>query len=201
MKNFVYYINEKNEMEEFFEKRTNKHINLVKKYAKEIESNFPNETKGLIDQAEKHDQSKFELPEKDPYILLSWNKENEKNGKSLNLKKIDKDNIAKATLHHIQNNKHHPEFWDPNKDKLTIKQFNIQNRDKLKDKINNATEMDNISMAEMIADWLAMGEELGNTAKSWADKNVNKRWKFNNKQTNFINEILDKIETKRKATI
>ena len=45
---------------------------------------------------------------------------------------------------------------------------------------------------EMVADWCAMSEEKGNTPKEWADKVVNKRWKFTSEQTKLIYTLIDK---------
>jgi len=38
-----------------------------------------------------------------------------------------------------------------------------------------------------------MSEEKGNTPQTWADKNVNIRWKFNDKQKELIYKILNSI--------
>lgn len=43
-----------------------------------------------------------------------------------------------------------------------------------------------------------MGEEKGNTVRSWADKNVNVRWKFTEDQVNLIYELIDFLEDEDK---
>ncbi len=40
---------------------------------------------------------------------------------------------------------------------------------------------------------MAMSEEKGGTPKNWADKNVNVRWKFTDKQKDLIYELIEKI--------
>ncbi len=59
------------EMEEWFNKRTKYHIDLVQKYASKIEQLDP-KFKGLSKRAEKHDASKYKNIEKIPYIFISW---------------------------------------------------------------------------------------------------------------------------------
>jgi hypothetical protein len=45
----------------------------------------------------------------------------------------------------------------------------------------------------MCADWMAMAEEKGTNPLTWAEKNVNIRWKFTEGQTKKIYEILNTI--------
>jgi len=57
-------------MIEHFNKRTNLHIDLVKKFAKKLIENHP-ELKQLQKQANNHDQSKFKSPEYEPYLHIN----------------------------------------------------------------------------------------------------------------------------------
>jgi len=61
------------------------------------------------------------------------------------------------------------------------------------DKMVDATKMSDLDIAEMTADWAAMGEERGNSPKEWADKNVNKRWKFTKDQEKLIYELIKSV--------
>jgi hypothetical protein len=190
-----YYLKEDNEitdeMIDWFNKRTTSHIDLVKKYAKKIEEYNPKRFKGLIKQTEDHDKLKFEEPERTPYIKLSW-KHKQDNYKSY--KKpgtINDEEINNATLHHILNSPHHPEAWQNKKDGLV----NKDNRDKPPKEIVDATKMPDINIAEMLADWMAMSEELKkNTTKEWADQNIGVRWKFTDDQKDLIYELIDNIK-------
>ena len=92
-----------------FVDRTNNHIALVKKAAAEIVDVYP-EYAELLSQVEMHDASKFEEPELSPYIELTWLKKRNQDDDG------DKD-IEEATLHHIKNNKHHPEYHNKSKAK------------------------------------------------------------------------------------
>ena len=117
-----------------------------------------------------------------PYIELTW----EKNNKDY---KSTKD-INEATLHHIKNNKHHPEYH--NKDKANI---SSTNRDE-SIKCISAKNMDDISVAEMVADWQAMSEELKtNTSREWFDDVKDNRWSFSKKQEKLINKLLKVFES------
>lgn len=167
------------EKKEFFTKRTNKHIELVKKAAKKIVEEYK-EYKKLSEQVKNHDDSKFEEPEMTPYIELTWQKKDNKKGKTTK-------EINEATLHHVKNNKHHPEYHLDDKNDANI---TSEDRDK-SEKCVDAKNMDDISVAEMVADWQAMAEELKtNTAREWFDDVKNVRWKFSKKQENLIDKLL-----------
>jgi len=133
------------EKERFFVDRTNNHIDLVKKAAKKIVDRYP-EFKDLLANAEVHDDSKFHEPERTPYLDLTWNK-------FKGIKDTDA-RINKATLYHITTNTHHPEYW--NKEKANL---DPNNRDKSAECLD-ASKMTHLAIAEMIADWVAMGMEI-----------------------------------------
>ena len=168
-------------MKDFFNERTNKHIERVKKNAQLIEDHFLR-LKGLVDQAEFHDKSKFSKPELEPYVILTWSKKNK-----IDLSDIQKKEINKATEYHVKNNRHHPEFHDTS-DEPTI---NPLDRDKPL-RLIDGTSMTDIDIAEMCSDWQAMSQELNQgNYKKWADNYVNKRWKFNENQVKLIYDILN----------
>lgn len=173
---------------EHFLSRTNMHVQLVKDNAATLVKRYA-ELVQLLVQVELHDASKYIEPELSPYIELSWYKKlKEKPPECLN------DNINKATLHHIKNNLHHPEYH--NKDKANI---NTTNRDDSIECID-ASNMDYISIAEMVCDWVAMGTEIGNSARSWYNKTKDKRWKFTSRQEDFIDSILRVFEQSNSDT-
>lgn len=168
---------------QYFLDRTNKHIGLVQQAAKRIVEVYP-EFAELIEIAYKHDASKFIEPELTPYVAITWNK---KRNNYFNRKELQ-DNYE-ATLHHVKNNKHHPEYW--NKSEANI---NLNDRDK-SDKCIDASKMEDTYVAEMIADWQAMSEELGtNTTREWFDKQKNIRWKFSKHQEDLIDKLLKVFE-------
>jgi hypothetical protein len=184
-----------NEMETWFEERTNRHINLVKKYAKLVEEYDPETFKGLTKQVENHDELKFKEPERTPYIKLTWQHKSDNYKGYKTPGTIDNKEINKATLHHILNSDHHPEFWQAKKEGL----LNTNDRDEIPKEIVDATKMPDINVAEMCCDWLAMSHELGTSVKDWADKTVNKRWKFTNHQKDFIYDLINNIPVNKET--
>lgn len=182
MKTFKQRLQE-NEKLEYFLKRTKEHIDRVKNNAEIIVRRLP-ELQGLLNQVEMHDQSKYEDPEREPYIELSWNYkigEPERNSE---------DWIHRASEHHVKHNKHHPEYWD-NDDSPTI---NHEDRDKLL-RLIDGRSMDDISIAEMVCDWQSMSQEYNEgSCRGWADKNVNVKWNFTKKQKQLIYKIIDIFE-------
>jgi len=89
-------------MKDFFDKRTKNHICLVQKYAEIIENYFP-ELSGVVDQAKDHDSSKYENPEYEPYLYITWHYRCKDNG--INFKMPEDIDDSLATLHHIKNNR------------------------------------------------------------------------------------------------
>jgi len=180
--------------EEHFKQRTNLHIGLVKKYLDKILQLKDPRIDAAILEAEKvgHDQSKFKSPEYEPYLHVNWKYYMKDQGKEYNPPKEVKDAMDTATLHHIVNNSHHPEYWqDPtNKGKL---QINSRDRDEPSGEIVDATKMPLSHIACMVADWLSMSSEKGTDPYEWANKNVDKRWKFSSNQIKLIYDLLDKV--------
>lgn len=175
---------EKSEMENFFEKRTNYHINLVRKYLDKIIQLNLNNIDNIILEQEKveHDYTKFIDPEYEPYLYITWDYKCKDEGVEFNIPEKIKEEMNKATHHHILNNKHHPEFWSEN----TISFINKDDRDKPSEKIFNCTKMPFSYIGCMVADWLAMSEEKGTNPFDWIEKNVNTRWEFTKDQKKFI---------------
>lgn len=172
------------EKKDFFYKRTNEHIERVQDAAKKIVDEYE-EYKDLLKQVKNHDNSKFKEPELTPYIELTWQKK-------VNPKFKTTKEINEATLYHVKNNKHHPEYHLKDKDDENI--LDGENRDKSK-KCVDASLMDDISLIEMVADWQAMSEEIQkNTAREWFNEQKNVRWKFSEKQEKLINKILKVFE-------
>lgn len=173
------------EMAEFFEKRTATHISLVKKWYDKLIHEYCSIP---MVQIEYHDKSKYESPEYEPYISLTWSYHCKDNNTAFNISDELQEEIRQATLHHITNNKHHPEYWDLNFDPAML---NSRDRDKPSNKMVDATQMPLPYILEMMADWLAMSEEKQTDIYEWAEKNVNVRWHFTPEQINLIESVID----------
>ena len=172
---------------EFFKERTNKHIERVIDAAEQIVEAYP-EFKEVMKIVEKHDASKFEEPEYSPYLDLTWNK-------FKGIKDTDARTNA-ATLHHITNNEHHPEFW--NKEEANLDE---NDRDSSK-KCIPVPKMSDLAIVEMVADWQAMSVELEkNTVREWYDKVKDVRWHFDERQSALIDKLIKVFETEKKANL
>jgi len=174
------------EMENWFEKRTKMHIDLVQKYCRLIEA-YDARFKGLSVQAENHDQSKYEEPERTPYIYTTWQYYCKGHNKKFEAPEGMEEKMNVATQHHVVHNLHHPEYYHVGP---VVDFINREDRDKPPKTMVNATKMPDLSIAEMVADWLAMSEEKKTKPKEWADKNVNIRWKFTPEQKEMIYELI-----------
>ena len=177
-------------MKDWFVKRTNKHIKSVQDYCKKI-ADYDSERFGkLVDQAKDHDASKFKDPEIEPYIYVTWSYKCKDDGVDWEPPEGMDEEMNESTTHHVLNNRHHPEFH-AGEDSDVI---NKEDRDNpVRDKVIDATDMPDLDIGEMVADWMAVSRERGNTPKSWADKNVNIRWKFNDEQKDLIYELIEEV--------
>lgn len=150
-----------------FKERTLKHIELVNKYAAKIGRSYPD-----------HDSSKLnDLLE--PYSLFM--KENKT--------PAEEELLDLATLIHIKNASHHPEYWTDT-DLTGFKRKNPNPNG-----IIDATQMPDEAIFEMLVDWCAMGAEKGNSGISWFQKVNGTRWLFSAEQQKLIRETLQKLES------
>lgn len=179
------------EMREHYYNRTRKHISLVQKYIRKIYNDNPIKYLFLRDRIETHDKSKYEEPELTPYILITWNYYCKDNNIDFKLTKEEKELTRATTYHHVKNNRHHPEFHDDN---TTIDCIVKSNRDDIPKKPVDGTNMTDIDIAEMVADWLAMSEEKNSDPIKWADQTVDKRWLFTPNQYNLIYSLINKFK-------
>jgi hypothetical protein len=177
------------EMEDWFRERTNRHIDLVRKYCQKLADYDAYRFGELYNRGIYHDISKFEEPEIEPYVYITWQYKCKDKGEKFDISQEIKDKMSKATEHHVKNNPHHPEFHCEKEVGL----INRENRDKPPQEIIDATKMTELDIGEMVADWLAMSEEKNSNPKDWADKNINVRWKFTGKQKGMIYELIDEI--------
>ena len=182
-------------MENNFLERTNKHIDRVIQNAKIIAASYSDLISVYVNVI-KHDESKFIPPEKTPYIWLTEHDRCKDKGLGFIYPVHMEEQTKQATLHHITNNPHHPEYWDPDKKDMKLAEDrNASNQPQ----ITNAVAMHDVYIAEMVADWAAMSQEKNNSLKEWADNNVNVRWEFNDYQVTLIYKLINLFENKGKV--
>ena len=168
---------------ELYLKRTREHIENVKKYALKIAELYPGRRWAdiLVKNVEHHDEDKLSpdiIGDYAPYIVFRYS------GSDLS-KKFDLTEEYKHRLDteilvaHCKQSKHHPEYWDRNYGLTKFKPPYIPQG------------MDEANLAEMCADWFAVGHEQNNTALSWYQKtNKDRRWLWSAAQAKFIEDIL-----------
>lgn len=181
-------------MEQHFQKRTQKHIQLVQQYCNEALQLFPEYQDKILSLMNKHDGSKFQAPEYEPYVWLTWKYKCKGEGNEFSLSNEIEHKIHDMTFHHVRNNPHHPEFWDKH---LKTNPISFEDRDKPSGIIVNATKMEIPYLIEMCCDWCAVSAERNPANKygpvEWADKNIDKRWKFDKTQKELIYGLLNKL--------
>ncbi len=143
----------------------------------------------FLERKQLHDRSKYEDPEYTPYVYITWSYKCKSDDVDFTIPQSIQDKMNDATNHHINNNKHHPEYWSS--EYYTV---NPDDRDSVPDNIVDAKTMDIISIAEMVCDWHAVSLERGNSAKEWADANINKRWLFTDKQVAIIYKYIEDLK-------
>jgi hypothetical protein len=135
------------EMYDSFDTETKKHVERIKSNAKILEDTLP-ELKGVYAQATRHDSTKYEEPELTAYVFESWVNKCKEEGVDYNPPSELPELLRVAKIHHLQNNKHHPEYWDENFDPSTVSQGGVVDESVEAD----GTAMDSISIAEMVCD-------------------------------------------------
>jgi hypothetical protein len=163
-----------NEQIEWFAERTEKHINLVRKYACFLFLYDPNKFNGILQRAVYHDATKFSEEEILAYTVLSWKYKLEREGQTIDFPQEIQDEIRKATLHHIKNNRHHPFYF----------------ANDLTPEIDACRLMQDLDIGEQMCDWYAMAEERGTDPFVFAKENIPSKWNYLDEQVNLIYELL-----------
>lgn len=162
------------EMVAFFERRTNEHIDRVRRCLALIaqSGDYAGE---LEERARVHDASKYGPEERIPYIWLTEFHRRRRRGESLNYPDGMEERVRAAIAHHVTTNRHHPDFHrDPN-------------------------DMTDADLIEMVCDWTAMAQEFdqnGGSARGWADKTIGKSVHFNDAKHRFIYSVIDMLDSK-----
>lgn len=166
------------EMKDFFKKRTQDHIHSVVKYMKLLKGFGKGlSTAELSKRAKVHDKDKYS--DQDLILPYIWVTEyhrvnNDKEGSVSDELQEQYDLANKATGKHVEKNLHHPEAH------------------------SSIEDMSDLDLAEMVCDWAAMAEELGQgSPRGWADDNVGSKWKFSEEQEKFIYDVIDWLEGKK----
>ena len=160
------------EMFAFYERRTNEHIERVRRCLMLL-ANATEHTAELTARADVHDASKFDPEERIPYVWLTEYHRCRKTGEPFAYPAGIEAAVKQAVHHHVTSNRHHPDFHaDPN-------------------------DMSDIDLIEMVCDWTAMAQEFnqdGGSARGWADKKVGTRIAFNADKRRFIYRVIEELD-------
>ncbi|EGC28246.1 hypothetical protein DICPUDRAFT_85639 [Dictyostelium purpureum] len=128
--------------------------------------------KELKERGDLHDASKYEPPEIEPYIWLTWYH----HCKHCNIDFKYPDGVEKLVKegcdHHLHCNRHHPESHsDPN-------------------------EMSVLDIVEMVCDWSAISQELNQgSCINYVKQHISK-WSFSNEKLNFIFKTITEFDNR-----
>jgi hypothetical protein len=160
------------EMLAFYERRTNEHIERVRK-SLTLMARVTDYGEELVERAKIHDESKFGPEERIPYVWLTEYYRLRRNSEQFEYPEGVEERVKLAIHHHVTSNRHHPEFHaDPN-------------------------DMSDIDLIEMVCDWTAMAQEFGQdggSARGWADKTIGKRVTFNAEKRRFIYQMIEELD-------
>lgn len=165
--------NPTSEMMAFFERRTRKHIDRVIGNLTVL-AKLPGYPKEIVSRGKIHDASKFAPPERVPYIWLTEFYRRRQTGEAFAYPAGIEEQVKAAIQHHLKTNRHHPEFHA------------------------SPDAMSDVDIIEMVCDWTAIAQELGEnggSARQWADNNVGdqKRFKFSKAKKQFIYQVIDDL--------
>jgi hypothetical protein len=159
-------------MIEFFLNRTQLHIKRVAHCIHSVAHFLPFSDE-LHERAATHDASKFEPPERLPYIWLTEFHRCRQHAIPFEYPAGVRELVKDAIRHHVTRNRHHPEFH------------------------RNPNEMLDIDLIEMVCDWTAMSQELGQhggSARGWAEKVIGTQHSFDAKRKARIMEIIAMVD-------
>lgn len=160
------------EMKDFFEKRTRSHVDKVEKNIQKVAVNSAHREE-LLKRGASHDASKWGQEEMPLYLWLTEFYRCKNEDIEFSYPEGLEERVDEASDHHEKNNPHHPESH------------------------KSIDDMSDVDIIEMVCDWTAMAQELGEkngSARSWANKTVGSKWKFNDNQNKLIYDTIEALE-------
>lgn len=187
-------------MYEHHVRKVKRHVEHVAGFCDLIADEFYPRFKRLRERKLVHDQSKLtDWDELYPYMFLSWKSHCRKTGERFedcNPPEDWQEIVHQGTLRHVTNNRHHPEYHHVHKHGMSDDIISRYDRNAIPDRLVDATDMSDLDIAEMCADWCGVAQEMGTNVLDWMDANVyfgghqKARWYFTRSQRELIVEIL-----------
>jgi hypothetical protein len=160
------------EMIAFFERRTNDHVERVRRCLA-LMAEVTDHGEELLERAKVHDASKYSEEERIPYVWLTEYHRRRRRGEPFEYPEGMAERVQRAIRHHVTSNRHHSEFHaDPN-------------------------DMSEVDLIEMVCDWTAMAQEFGQdggSARGWADRTVGPRVAFDAEKVRFIYRTIEELD-------
>lgn len=156
----------------FYERRTNEHIERVRRCLTLL-AEVTGDGAELLQRANVHDSSKFGPEERIPYVWLTEYHRCRRSGESFGYPDGVAETVNQEIHHHVTVNRHHPEFHA------------------------DANDMSDVDLIEMVCDWTAMALEFGQdggSARGWADKTIGMRVAFSEEKRRFIYRMIEELD-------
>jgi len=173
------------EMENNFHEVMINHVNAVRSNLELFINHFEDAhiKKQLEHRSSAHDGSKWLLEEFEPYVWRYWRTKWNKDGRidtrfteAFESPLIDRY-ITKAVWHHVQHNRHHPEYHLDHDD------------------------MTQVDLIEMVCDWYAMSEELNSSIDDWVAYVIPRRYHFSADKLSAIHQLIDILQQKKQKEL
>ena len=168
------------DMVAFFEERTRVHVQGVQRNGRMMAKTLEESGEGgetvteLLAAIEIHDASKWEEPERTPYVWLThWHRQRSA-GISFEYPPGVEDAVSAAIRHHKAHNTHHVEAHQ------------------------SPDDMSDAQVAEMVCDWAAIAQEMASdpsvSPRTWFESHALSRWSFSPSTLSRIEHFLRALE-------
>ena len=161
------------EMVAFYERRTNEHIDRVRRCLT-VMASVTEYADELRERARVHDASKFGPEERIPYIWLTELHRCRHSGEPFSYPDGMEERVRAAINQHVTANRHHPDFHD------------------------DPNDMTDVDLIEMVCDWTAMSQEFGQdggSARGWADKTIGQRLQLGDDRRDFVYRMISLLDS------
>ena len=169
-------------------KRTIKHKELVEKCGKLLLpylDKYHLDTEQFLKNLEEHDNDKFDDEIAPIYAVATQYNYNKDIRKMFTPVEGLMDKFEKVSWikHYVRNEHHVAEHFSKHTPDGNV-EYDLSNID--------VSEKSPLALVEMMADWMAVGIEVGNTAGEWYKKCINeKKYKFSTKDAEMLKELIE----------
>lgn len=156
-------------MEALFERRTRRHIALVRRNMRLMEGYEGLSAAELERRGRLHDRGKFEEPERSGYVWLTWRYRERAAGRPFRAPRGVDALIERTLRRHRAGNAHHPEAHA------------------------HPDAMTPLDLVELVCDWTAIAQETGGDCGAWAREHSG-RWPFSPAARALLFSTIEELE-------